>query len=237
MKLLNAYRNVRALYSLAMLVRDPNRLNEVFEMADALATPESMTPVIDRLIEISPAEVARSIEERHRLPRIDLQALRALPEGTLGREFAEHMLRNNLDPSALPDLPSPDRISFFRAHLYETHDIWHVVTGYHTDLVGELALQGFYLAQIPGPLPALLIAVGFLRSALVDFELTSPFMDALVNGYRMGKESKPLFGVHWDEWWTRPIEDVRKDLGITLQATAASTPDKHISREGTALAA
>lgn len=224
-KLLNAYRNVRALFSLAMLVRDPNRLNEVFEMADALATPETMTPVIDRLIKISPPEVARAIEERHRLARIDLRSLQALPEGTLGREFAEHMLHNNLDPTALPDLPSPDRISFFRAHLYETHDIWHVVTGYGTDLVGELALQGFYLAQIPGPLPALLIAVGFLRSALVDTDLTTPFMDALMSGYRMGKESTPLFGVHWDEWWTTPIDEVRATLGVTLQGKSASTRD------------
>jgi ubiquinone biosynthesis protein Coq4 len=33
---------------------------------------------------------------------------------------------------------------------YETHDIWHVVTGFHTDVAGELGLQAFYLAQFPG---------------------------------------------------------------------------------------
>src|SRR5438477_261218 len=74
---------------------------------------------------------ALALDERHRF-RIDLASLRGLAPGTLGRTFAEHMIANGLDPSALPDLPSTDRRSFFRAHLYETHDIWHVVTGFTT---------------------------------------------------------------------------------------------------------
>jgi ubiquinone biosynthesis protein Coq4 len=209
------FRTLKALYSLAQLVRDPDRLGQVFEMADALATPEKMTPVIDRLAK-DPV-IARALEERHRI-RIDLGELRRLPVGTFGRTFADHMIANNLDPSALPDLPSGDRISFFRAHLYETHDVWHVATGFGTDLIGELGLQAFYLAQIPGPLPALLVAVGFLRSAIYDQELTVPFMDALVSGWRMGTSARPLFGVHWDELWSTPVDDVRRRLGVAPAA-------------------
>ncbi len=32
-------------------------------------------------------------------------------------------------------------------HLYQTHDIWHVVTGWGNDLPGEVGLGGFYSAQ------------------------------------------------------------------------------------------
>jgi len=206
-------RALKAFYSLARLVHDPNRLGEVFEMSDALATRDAIQPMIDHLAK-DPG-VARSLEERHRV-QIDLASLRRLPEGTLGRAFADHMIAANLDPSALPTLSSEDPIAFFRAHLYETHDIWHVVTGFGTDVVGELGLQAFYQAQIPGPLPSLLLAVGFLRSALFDKELTVPFMEALVQGWGMARASRPLFGVRWDELWTVPLADVRRELGIAV---------------------
>ena len=204
-------RALKAVYSLARLVKDPNRLGEVFEISDALATPEKLRPMVDQLAE-DPV-IARSLEERHRI-HIDIPALRRLPEGTLGRTFAEHMIAANLDPSALPKLPSDDAIAFFRAHLYETHDIWHVVTGFETDVVGELGLQAFYQAQIPGPLPSILLAIGFLRSALFDRELTVPFMNALVRGWRMGKTARPLFGVRWDELWSTPLAEVQRQLDV-----------------------
>lgn len=211
-------RALKAFYSLARLVKDPNRLGEVFEMSDALATPDAIRPMVDRLAE-DPV-VARSFEERHRVP-IDLAELRDLPEGTFGRAFADHMIAAKLDPSALPKLRSDDALAFFRAHLYETHDIWHVVTGFGTDVVGELGLQAFYQAQIPGPLPSLLLAVGFVRSAIFDQELTVPFMEALARGWRMGKSARALFGVHWDELWTTSLSDVRRQLGIDAADAAA----------------
>jgi ubiquinone biosynthesis protein Coq4 len=211
-------RALQALYRLARLVRDPNRLGEVFEMSDAVASPEALQPIVDRIAR-DPA-VARALDERHRFA-IDIPALRALPEGTLGRTFAEHMIANKLDPSALPKLPSDDRLSFFRAHLYETHDIWHVVTGYATDVAGEIGLQAFYLAQIPGPLPSLLLAVGFLRTGIYDDTLREPLMDGIVRGWEAGRRSVPLFGIRWDDLWHLPIADVRRRLRIDADAPPA----------------
>jgi ubiquinone biosynthesis protein COQ4 len=209
---LSPLRAAKALWSLAALVRDPNRLGQVFEMSDAIATPETITPVVDALARDPRAALA--LEERHRFT-ITLAELRRLPPGTLGREFADHMIANHLDPSALPDLPSTDRLSFFRAHLYESHDIWHVVTGFGTDWKGEIGLQAFYTAQIPGPLPSMLVAVGALRVAIYEPDETIPLYDEIVRGYTMGRDASPLFGVKWDELWDVPLEDVRRALGIT----------------------
>lgn len=202
----------RALYRLVRLVQDPNRLDEVFEMADALGKPEALNPIVEEIAK--DPFVARAFEERHRI-EVDLASLRKLPEGTLGRAFAAHMDAAKLDPSALPTLPDSDRVLYFRAHLYETHDIWHAVTGFGVDFVGELGLQGFYLAQIPGPLPALLVATGFVRSAIYDRHLIKPFMNELIRGWRMGASAKPFFGVKWDEMWSLPLAEVRAKLGIT----------------------
>jgi len=211
------FRAAKALYSLYRLVRDPNRLNEVFEMSDAIGTPEALAPVMNRIAE-DPA-VARALDERHRI-HIDLPALRKLPRGTLGREFADHMDANGLDPAALPDLPSPDAGSFFRAHLYETHDVWHAVTGFGMDRFGELGLQGFYLAQIGGPLPSLLLAVGFLRMALYEMENGQRLMEEVVRGFTMGRKARTFFGVHWDELWTLPLAEVRRRLNVDAEDIA-----------------
>src|SRR5579871_2765581 len=92
-------RIVKSLYSLFTLVRDPDKLGEVFEMADALGTPKLLQPIVDGL-EKDP-QGKRALEEKHRLD-VDLDVLRKLPEGTLGRVFADHMIANGLDPKALP---------------------------------------------------------------------------------------------------------------------------------------
>src|SRR4051794_4170944 len=118
---LSPLRTVKTLISLGTLVRDPNQLQKVFDMADALATPQLIAPIVAELSR--EPRGARAFAERPRL-RIDLVELRSLPRGTLGREFAEHMIANGLDPAALPDLPIEDDASFFRAHLYQTHDVW-----------------------------------------------------------------------------------------------------------------
>lgn len=215
---LSPLRTVKTLYTLAVLVRDPDRLSKVFEMADALATPEMLDPMADLLAK--DPEGARALAERPRL-RVVLAELRALPRGTLGHEFAAHMDANGLDPAALPHLASSDRLSFLRAHLYETHDIWHVITGFGTDWKGELGLQSFYLAQIPGPLSASLLAVGCLRLARYEMEARDALMDEIVRGWQMGKQARALFGVRWNELWSTPLADIRKQLGFTAAPLAA----------------
>jgi ubiquinone biosynthesis protein COQ4 len=213
---LNPLRAAKTLYTLGVLVRDPNQLQKVFDMADALATPKLLAPMVDALARHP--QGAKAFAERPRL-RVDLAELRALPDGTLGREFAEHMIANGLDPAALPALPATDDHSFVRAHLYETHDVWHVITGFATDWPSEIGLQAFYLAQVPGPLSAALLAVGCLRLAAYDMGSRDAVMDAIARGWSMGRTARPFFGVRWDALWERPLADVRAELGVVAAET------------------
>ena len=84
--------------------------------------------------------------------------------------------------------------------------------------------QAFYLAQIPGPLPSLLVSIGFLRSAIFDEALTEPFMDAVIAGYRMGKDAAPFFGVQWDALWNVPIDEVRRRLRVMHVTSSHDLP-------------
>jgi ubiquinone biosynthesis protein COQ4 len=96
-----------------------------------------------------------------------------------------------------------------RAHLYETHDFWHVMTGFDTDVAGEVGLQAFYLAQFPARLAAVLIGLMFLNTFLYRFDDRDRRMDAMVRGWKLGRDARPLFGVRWDTMWSTPLADVR----------------------------
>jgi len=207
----------KLLYKSVVLVKYPTRLDEVIELADSISTDDVMGEFMDE-IRKDPTG-ARSLEQRPRV-RIVRDELRALPQGTLGREYIDFMDGNGLNPEDLPTRPAENPADFTRAHLFETHDIWHVVTGFKTDLAGELGLQAFYLAQLPARLSPLLLAVGMANTLIYGFADKDVRMDAIAHGWRLGKQSRQLFGQDWTQMWAAPLSQVRAHLGITAAAPA-----------------
>jgi len=196
------------------LVQDPNRLDEVFDMADAMDRNEE---VIQPILEAFAATESGAAGLRNQ-PRvvIDMPYLKGLPEGTLGRAFATFVEGEGIDPASLfRDRPVADEKEWLFEHLFETHDIWHVVTGFGTDVAGELGLQAFYLAQFPARLGNLLIAAGLLNTFLFRFDDRIPRMGEIAKGWTMGRQAQPLLGIDWTSLWDRKLEDVRRELAIT----------------------
>jgi ubiquinone biosynthesis protein COQ4 len=223
---------VKALLSVVRLIKDPNRLGEVFSLADHLfdaSTAERRDQVV-REIKGSSPEAARAFDERPRIGPIDLSHLARLPKGTLGEVFAHHMLTNELDPSSLPLIPSDTEVAFLRAHLYETHDIWHAVTGFDTDVASELGLQAFYLAQFPGGLPAAILGGGFFNTLIYKMDERDARMRAIVRGWLLGKRAKPFFGVRWADLWSVPMEEVRRRLGVQISLVDEALPGEELAR-------
>lgn len=210
----NVVRAARALGAYITLVRDPNQLEKVFDLRTAIAEPRVLASMADFFRKDEQGR--KALAERPRLGKLDLPALAAMPAGTLGHAFGRHMIDAGLDPSAIPSLPSSNELEFMDAHMYETHDIWHVVTGFHTDVAGELGLQAFYAAQFPARL-SLAIMSGGLLNTLVDPKAMADAdrrMDAIALGWSMGRKAKPFFGYRWAESWHRPLADVRQELNV-----------------------
>jgi ubiquinone biosynthesis protein COQ4 len=203
----------RTIWSFADLVKHPDHLDRVFEISNGMV--KRRTEVLAQMVAHfgKDAVGAAALRERPRL-RVDLDTLSALPAGSLGRVFADHMRANGLDPAAIPTLASVDEAEFVRAHLYETHDVWHAVTGFQTDVAGELGLQAFYAAQAPGGLPWMLLAMGFLNTALYAMREREVRFDAIARGWEMGRRARPLFGTRWDALWSKPVDEVRRSLGV-----------------------
>ena len=155
----------------------------------------------------------QALQELPRLGKVDLQQLHQLPTYTLGYIYADHMLKNGFNPP--PTSEAHDVASFLSAHLLETHDIWHVVTGCDANKAGEIKLQGFYAAQIyPSKLWLAMLAKNLMKTALEDIELCGDHLDALAQGWMLGKRAKPLFGIQWNTLWETPLEKLREQLNL-----------------------
>jgi len=138
-----------------------------------------------------------------------------LPENTLGRIYANHMQQNQLKP--LQAMPAENDVQFLTTHLTETHDIWHVVTGSNTDILGEIQLEAFYVAQMEvSRFWLALLVKNLLKSVLYNIEVSGQYMDAITKGWCMGKTANPLFGVDWTMLWETPIEEVRAALNLEI---------------------
>lgn len=223
------WRMVKAAYHVVRTIRDPERLEDILALANVLVPPSALRRLTDTLWRIPSA--AEALRERPRLGAVDLQALRTLPPGTLGRAFADHLRNNGLRMTSLPHLPAHTDMEYVRAHLLEVHDIWHVLTGFSTDVAGELGLQAFSLAQLGSPFAAGILAGGLTNTLLFAFSERDVRMRAIVRGWLLGKRAWPLFGGAWAWMWERPLEEVRAGYKLDVAGVDALLPSVAPSRQ------
>lgn len=213
---------VRTAWRMARALRDPEQLQDIIELAGVLAPPTAMRRLVERLMDDDAA--ARAFVERPRVGLLHLASLRTLPEGTLGRVFADHLVENGLDPDALPYLEAHTDEEYVRAHMLESHDVWHVLTGFHTDVAGELGIQAFSLAQVGSPFALGILAGGMANTLLYAFSERDVRMRAIVRGWLLGRRARLLFGASWRQMWELPLEEVRQRYGLDLKAVEAVLP-------------
>ncbi|MEP0871000.1 Coq4 family protein [Trichocoleus desertorum AS-A10] len=125
---------------------------------------------------------------------LDIEFLRQLPAGTLGREVAQFLDQNGFDP-----LNSGDWIQ-------RTHDIWHVLTGLSASEHDEFVLQAFVRSQVFRPSSAILVIAGLLTRKCN--------LKEVAQSIKTGRLAKHI--VEWDieSDWETPLELVRQKLGI-----------------------
>ncbi len=156
-----------------------------------------------------------------RLPHLDLDELEATcAPGTVGHTVATHMKRCGLNPNIFRPAEVRDKEDYAVVHITETHDIWHVVTGFGNDEPGEIGVVAFYCSNTGASIFVLLLATALLNTALFNHDKLAERFDAIVEGWTAGKRARPLFGIDWTTQWHRPIEEVRQELGLptTVQA-------------------
>ncbi|MBX3219705.1 MAG: hypothetical protein KF795_04240 [Labilithrix sp.] len=195
--------------ALRILARDHGRLDQVLVMTQAL----NAGTVARAVTRFSASEEGRRFfAERPRIDRahVDFDALRQLPEGTLGREYTRFLDDNGISPDAFEELPAlaDERAAWIMLRMRQTHDLWHVLTGYTPDVRGELLLQAFTYAQIRAPSALFLAVFGSLRW----MKLGGAHFAALRHAYRRGAATSFLPTFRWEEHWTTPVTELRATL-------------------------
>nr|WP_093520298.1 Coq4 family protein [Stigmatella erecta] len=211
----NVLKTFRVSRAVLAMVRDANDPDRVFDLIEALYASSDATQQMVERMSRDPG-ISRVLQERPRLGRIDMEALGRLPEGTLGRTFADHLRECGLDPDLLRVLEAPDAASYVKAHLFETHDLWHVVTGFLPTPEGELGLQSFYFAQNGSRVSMGVFVAGLCFTFLRNFHLCEVAMPQVVRGWLLGRRAKLLFGTDWKTLLNTPLEQVRDFFGLEL---------------------
>jgi ubiquinone biosynthesis protein COQ4 len=205
----------RGIKALAKVLADPDRTDQVLEFLSVVNSGKSTTKRIERFFA---DPVAKALYDEHRAidsQTIDLAALAALPEGTLGHAYATFLRSHGLTPEVFdgspPGITDPLR-SYLVQRMRQTHDLWHVVTGCETDPAGEVALQAFTFAQVRSPGAALLAVFGALRGLR---ENPGIFRD-VVALYRTGARAAQLPSFPWEDHWDKPLSEVRAMLNLPM---------------------
>ncbi|MEA5509988.1 Coq4 family protein [Crocosphaera sp. UHCC 0190] len=194
------------------LVRSPDGdFASIGQLGNALYETESFDVMIAFLSQTPQGKLA--FEKRISLGKIDLQKFHQFPKNSLAYQYADHMIRHDLSPLK-PQIVEND-YQYLTAHLTETHDIWHVVTGSNTDILGEIRLEAFYVAQLyVSRFWLALLAKNLLKAVVYDIELGGQYLEAISEGWTLAKQTKPLFGIDWNQLWETPLDEIRKDLKL-----------------------
>jgi ubiquinone biosynthesis protein COQ4 len=146
---------------------------------------------------------------------VDFAALERLPDGTLGREYVRFLRDNDITPDVF-QMPArgDERVRYVEMRIRQTHDLWHVLTGYAPDVTGEVLLQAFTFAQLRAPSALAIAAMGTVR-----FGWRTPgFFRRLRAAVRGGKATRKLAAFRWEEHWGEPVEELRKELGCAAES-------------------
>jgi len=147
-----------------------------------------------------------------------LAQLAAAPSGSLAATFHDLIVENGFDLEVLDrdalslrDLPAP--LDYLNARILQVHDLWHLVGGYRTTGLHEIAISAFQLAQFGHAYSGFVLAVT-LASASADPTRYAVLSGVIAAAWRHGRMTPPLLGVDWPAVWDHPVEDVRRALGV-----------------------
>lgn len=203
------------------MLRNPEHTDSVFDIEDGLRHIEAYELVLAH-VKAAPG-VSDMIAERYLAPEADIDALLRCPEGSLGHAYAHHITDNGFDPDYFRKIDVADDLDYVLMRIRQTHDIWHVVTGFDTSRIGELSLKAFELAQIRRPMAAVITTGGVMRYLLKDPEHLGDVLRGISLGYRLGLAAQPLLAQRWELDWDRPLDRWRAELMIDVRAADPET--------------
>ena len=162
-----------------------------------------------------------AVKDHYRMKWPTVDALEAMPPGSFGAAVAAFLRTHGIDPANLRTPDVVDDLTYLAAHLTETHDLWHVITGFPPTLTGEAGLAAFGVAQTGSPLQVAICAGALLNGLSDDRWGQGARLAAIAHGWEQGTAAAPLVGMRWDHYWETPLEALRSKLKIVANVEKA----------------
>ena len=202
---------LRTMKGVVGMLRDPHHTESVFDIEDGLRDIEATDAMRDKVV--ADPRVKELVDSRWLAGPTDVDALHQLPAGSLGKTYADHITSHGFDADYFRKKPVDDEKDYIQMRMRQTHDIWHVMTGFGVGSFGELGLKAFELSQTGRPMAAVITTGGVLRYMLKDPELLEPMLGYVAYGYNLGAQAEPFLAQRWEDHWERPLDEWRATVG------------------------
>jgi len=204
---------MRALRALGRLLRDPNDTEQVFEIIGALGARAMRRKVAD----LEQTQQGRALLSDRPSLMAALATSRAedFAPDTLGAHYHAFLRREGITTDGLVAVStaSTERLADDTLYLSERgtqqHDLWHILTGYQGDIVGEMALLAFSAPQTRNP-GIMLIATTLYVVVAGRLGVRALMREA----YRRGKRAVDLQQVRWEDELHAPLPALRSALNV-----------------------
>ena len=151
---------------------------------------------------------------------LSLQDLATCPEPSLGNALYRMLVDNNFDPEVLDReaiglAGLTPALRYLNTRILQMHDVWHLLAGYQTTSLHEIAISAFQLAQFGHNYSGMFLATVATRSHLnggMGFEI---LLRVISEAWLHGRSTPYLMDIEFEAHWERPIEEIRAELGIT----------------------
>jgi len=214
------YRPLRAWKNFRLLIADKEDTSLVFKIFESLPS-KTFLPRVAELALSDHGETLRRTEPR--LPEIldDHAALRRTPKGSLAHAYCDFMEAEGLSAAGLvAEAESlgrpkyPDLVQWFMERSRDTHDLFHILTGYGRDALGEQCVLLFTHGQSPSHGHLLIGYAGAFNIKTMAKGSDAPVFGAVRQAHRTGKGAPRLIEQSIRELLAQPLEAVRAQLNI-----------------------
>ncbi|MEQ5786762.1 hypothetical protein J3454_02515 [Erythrobacter sp. NFXS35] len=214
------YRPLRAWKNFRLLIADKEDTSLVFKIFESLPS-KTFLPRVAELALSEHGEHLRRSEPR--LPEIldDHAALRRTPKGSLAHAYCDFMETEGLSAAGLVAEAErlgrpkyPDLVQWFMERSRDTHDLFHILTGYGRDALGEQCVLLFTHGQSPSQGHLLIGYAGAANIKKMVKGSEAPVFGAVRQAHRTGKGAPRLIEQSIRELLAQPLEAVRAQLNI-----------------------
>lgn len=208
-----ALRSLRSLGLLGQIGRSGGDLNSIADLIDNFSGSEPMARCLERCKALPGG--AALLREAPPPLALDLDAMAALPDGSLGHVVARSLQRLGYDPDFARSRPVDSEERWLTQRIATSHDIHHVVSGFGTCQEGEGGVLAITAVQIGFPAFVVLNTAASFASFRFRAERYPVVSEAIARGGAIGLGCAPFCVQRWEEGWERPLAEWRRDLGLS----------------------